>query len=88
MNNLGEILEPRDNDLQPCRVQRGRTPVSGLCLIGDRAWVVRRGETEGGEYLILVHRPRKIAKGDKVKHRIGSLTKAEPKCGKPVRKED
>lgn len=32
-----------------CRVQRGRSPVSGLCLIGDRAWVVRRGGTEGGK---------------------------------------
>ena len=70
-----------------CRVQRGRSPVSGLCLRGDRAWVVRRGETEGGEYRYCSP-PRKIAIGDKVKHRMGSLSKAEPKYGKPVRNKD
>ena len=49
--------------------------------------MVRRGETEGGEYRYCSP-PRKIAIGDKVKHRMGSLSKAEPKYGKPVRNKD
>jgi hypothetical protein len=53
-----------------CREQRGRSPVSGpylsIRLIGGRAWVVRRGETEGGEY-VDCSPPRKIAEGEQGK---------------------
>ena len=70
----------------------GQSQASGLCLIGDRAWVVRRSETEGGVYgciIALVHRPERQPQGDKVKRRRGSLSKAEPKYEseeRPVRK--
>ena len=72
-----------------CRVQRGRSRVSGLWLIGDRAWVVRRGETEGGRsvsWYRYASPPGKIASGDKVKHRTGRLSRAEWKHERPVRR--
>ena len=72
-----------------CRVQRGRSPVSGLWLIGDRAWVVRRGgETEGEKsvsWYCYASPPGKIALGDMVKHRTGSLSRAEWKYERAVR---
>ena len=75
-----------------CRVQRGRSPVSGLWLIGDSAWVVRRGgETEGGKsvsWYRYASPPGKIALGDLVKHRTGSLSRAEWKYERPVRNKN
>jgi hypothetical protein len=47
-----------------CIVRRGRSPVSGpylsIRLIGGRGWVVRRGETEGAEYVVDCSPPRQM----------------------------
>lgn len=74
-----------------CRARRGRSLVSGLWLIGDRAWVVRRGETEGGKSVSwsrYASPPRTTGIGNKVKHRTGSLSRPEWKKDKPVRRKD